>query len=281
MNMLFMQLTQMFSRFRTDMINALRLTSTKKIKREKEKVTTLSTNSFDFEILEEINQIELTKNSNSFNQEWKHYNFYTKVVVVMSSTERKIFSVSNVLVNDEVTVNLMSKRMIRQMNLTLKSSVVSVRIDNESYERLHDTCFLKLIVQKVTKHVSFSIISENFSYEMLLERSWLRSIEVIEDYLNNTYYIRDNEGKRCRVKTTMFSNYKSFSHVRLNDNARNLNQAKREDILLFDEKTLTKLKMTKDRFIDEVLKEIFEQVMNEEEQELNNDTNSKTESLKD
>lgn len=89
----------------------------------------------------------------------------------MSSTDKRVFSVFNVLVNDEVTVNLMSERMIQKMNLTLKSSAISVRIDNESYERLHDTCFIKLTIQRVTKHVSFSIISENSSYEMLLERS--------------------------------------------------------------------------------------------------------------
>lgn len=37
------------------------------------------------------------------------------------------------------------------MNLTLKLSAINVKINNESYEHLHKTCFIKLIIQKVTK----------------------------------------------------------------------------------------------------------------------------------
>lgn len=32
------------------------------------------------------------------------------------------------------------------MNFTLKLNVVNVKINNESYERLHETCFIKLII---------------------------------------------------------------------------------------------------------------------------------------
>lgn len=38
-------------------------------------------------------------------------------------------------------------------------------------------------------------------------------------------------------------------------------------MLSFDKKILTKLKMTRNKFINELLKEIFEKVMNEKEQE--------------
>lgn len=58
---------------------------------------------------------------------------------------------------------------------------------------------------------------------MLLERSWLKSVEVINDYFNNIYYICDSNKKKCKMKITRSSNYKLFLHVRLNDNARDLN----------------------------------------------------------
>ncbi len=86
------------------------------------------------------------------------------------------------------------------MNLTLKSSTVSVRIENESYERLHETCFIKLIVQKDFKHVLFSVILSNSSYEMLLKRLWLQSVEVIENYHKNIYHIRDTKENQHRVE---------------------------------------------------------------------------------
>lgn len=67
-NMSFMQLTQMFSRFRANMTNALRLISTEKIKQRRKK-TAISIDFFDTEILEEMNQMKLTKNSNVLSQE--------------------------------------------------------------------------------------------------------------------------------------------------------------------------------------------------------------------
>jgi len=91
--------------------------------------------------------------------------------MIISSHARKAYTISNVLVNEEATMNLMSECIIRQINLTLKSSTVSIRIENESYKRLHETCFIKLIVQRVFKHVLFSVILSNSSYEMLLKRS--------------------------------------------------------------------------------------------------------------
>lgn len=67
------------------------------------------------------------------------------------------------------------------------------------------------------------------------------------------------------MKTTRSSNYKSASHVRLNDDARNLNQTENEKMLFFDEQTLIELELTRNQSIDEMLKAIFDQVMTKEE----------------
>ncbi len=259
-----MQLAVMTSRFRVNMINALRLKSNSRTKKRKTKVI-----SFDIlnesETLKEVNVIEISVKD--FKQKWKHYNFYTQAMMIISSHARKAYTISNVLVNEEAMMNLMSECMIRQMNLTFKSSTVSVRIENESYERLHETCFIKLIVQKVFKHVSFSIILNNSSYKMLLRRSWLWFVEVIENYYKNIYHIRDTKENQHRVEAIKSFNYRSISssHIKLNDKVKETHQVN-DEVLLYNEETLTELKMTWNKMIDDVLKRVFKKAISQKKE---------------
>ena len=52
---------------------------------------------------------------------------------------------------------------------------------------------------------------------MLFKWSWLRLIKAIKDYHNNIYHIKNENEKQHKLKIIKFLNYKSFSHIKLND----------------------------------------------------------------
>lgn len=84
---------------------SLKLIFTDKIKKNKIKISSLN----DSKTLKKINTVKLIINAVT---SWRNYNFYIKVISIVFLTFEKNFSFFNVLMNENVTINLMFKRII-------------------------------------------------------------------------------------------------------------------------------------------------------------------------
>ena len=66
---------------------------------------------------------------------------------------------------------------------------------------------------------------------------------------------------QLRINVTKFLNYKSCFYVKLNDRVRKTNYIKSKECLFYDKKILTELKMIRDKLINNVLKNIFNETI--------------------
>ena len=130
-------------------------------------------------------------------------NFY---IVVIISYQNITIKIMKCLINKEITINLISRRIIDAFHLTLIiDSKTFIRLTNDIWEKLLNSIWITITIIEINIFIHVLIISKKTTFTILLKRFWLRAIKILNVYEKNEYKIKNKNENLIKLKSLSIS----------------------------------------------------------------------------
>lgn len=167
------------------------------------------------------------------------------------------YILSKVLINIKSTINLISERVIKFINLQIASDTfTSMKVINEDWTILSEYTHINMKVKKLMKKILVAVVSKDTLCILLLKHLWLWSIQGVNIYEMSEYWIQDNDEIQRKLNTVQLSQLILTSQIHVSEHADWAH-------LPYNQCTFKDLNFIWEERINLVLQEIIEQAKEE------------------